>query len=92
MDKLIFFAIGAGALIVAISDQIGGNSSNEYSAENASSNNAQYSGGSYEAPLASAAVSAPSSAPADYSQPVNPTPVAADLGGKVIDSTFQPDG
>jgi len=92
MDKLIFFAIGAGALIVAISDQIGVGATQEYSAENASSNTAQYSGGSDDAPLASAAASASSSEPADYSQPVNPTPVAADLGGKVIDSRFQPDG
>jgi hypothetical protein len=89
MDKMILVAIGVGFLIVAAVDQ----------REDAASVPATSVSHAPASPVASfasvgttseAAVVAP--VLATPPPPVNPIPRAAELGGKVIDDRFQPDG
>lgn len=89
MDKFIFIALGVGALIIAAVDQAGDSMQEVQSPAASEIQNSSGVGGLVRP---TAEVQPSSAAPPQFPEPVNPIPQASDLGGKVLESRFQPDG
>lgn len=87
MDKIIYAVLGAAALILAAVDQTESRQPQEQSPSTTVAVPPLSQGQGWHV-----SVTTQSEVPVDYMQPVNPIPQAADLGGKVIDDRFQPDG
>ncbi|MGJ8482194.1 hypothetical protein [Sphingobium yanoikuyae] len=91
MDKLIYLALGIGAIIVAASDQDGESQPGKSSPTIAPAA-AMHEQSRMILPAKPSGNAAPSVANEEYLEPVNPIPEAADLGGRVIQDRFQSDG
>lgn len=90
MDKIIYLALGAAALILAAVDQTGSQQPPQQpSAVVAQSVPTKRDQGWQTSADAQPDVPA---VPIGYEEPVNPIPHASDLSGKVLDDRFQPDG
>lgn len=87
MDKIIYVVLGAAALILAAVEQTESGQPQEQSPTTIVAVPPSRQGQGWHV-----SVPAQPDVPVDYMQPVNPIPQAADLGGKVIDDRFQPDG